>query len=1147
MAVQFILGRSGTGKTSHCVQAVVNALLELSDQRLIFLVPEQATYQAERAILTDKRIAGYSRLSVLSFDRLQFLLLSKNTARPSLSRIGQQMVIHRILRNNKDKLRIFYSSADSPGLARRMAQTIIELHQYAKTPEDIERLLAELNKDRPNSLTALKFQDIALILREYLQFIENRFIDPDVQRTSACQAVARADLLKGAKLWVDGFAGFTAGELAVLSEMLKVVAEAHIALCLDPSNIDLVNPKAKPVDHGDIFGPTQDTYAVLLDMVRQAKLKPAEPLILNQPVRFSACPQLAHIERNIFELKKPKLSTSDSLRVVSTPNARAEVRFIAMQILRLVKEKDYRYRDVAVIASDIDRYEHYIRAYFDDYGIPFFIDKRKPLNQHPLAELICSALQAVTGGFTNSEIFSYLKTDLVPVERAEVDMLENYCLAFGITQIDWTSPEQWCFVDKNDGSFDQERINVVRQKAIEPLMYLRDALCPAEHPAKLITAEEFTKAIFALLDNLHVRKTLQNWIEEAAQNSDHRAADEHRQFFDRLVNVFDELVEVFGETPLTAADYLAILHSAFSQLSLAFIPPSLDQVLVGSIERSRHPDLKAVFLIGATQRQFPVPLNPSGVLSDDDRCAAESADFSLAGSTASALVERKYLAYIAFTRPSEHLCVTYPSADENGSGIAHSQFIDELQSLFEDLEEERIADEQVNIADVHNEIELANVLCSRLGKDALPAQADEDRKLVTLLGEFSSDSQLEKVATNVISALSYDNHAELDLHLLPELFGQKVRSSATRLATFAACSYQYFARYVLELIERKEFKFEPLDLGNFYHIVLDALLKQVIAQGKDFTAITDGELLELLSREISRLISEHPFVSNFARHSAHNMFIINSAAEVLEDCVLAIAEMLRAGDFRPKVSEVAFGDVEKTRETLGKYEIGLSDGRVLSLNGKIDRLDIAEINDGNIAIVFDYKRKGQTFSWSKFYHGLDMQLPIYLLAIRNSTGQQHGIYAAVGAFFMPVEAHVEITALDELARRTEKFQRKAKGIFNGEFFKQLDKSTGSGWSRFYTFSITAKDQQYGYYGTSSALKPTDFKSVVEFAKSKVIELTEQILLGNIDVRPYRIGTDLACRNCKYKPVCRFDWQINDYNLLKSLNKIQVLERIQLKG
>ncbi len=135
MAVQFILGRSGTGKTTCCVNAIVEALLRKSDQPLIYLVPEQATYQASRAVLNDQRIAGYNRLHVLSFDRLIFLVSGKNAARPAISRLGRAMVIQRILRDCADKLTVFGDSAQHPGLGKRLADTISQLQQYANTPD----------------------------------------------------------------------------------------------------------------------------------------------------------------------------------------------------------------------------------------------------------------------------------------------------------------------------------------------------------------------------------------------------------------------------------------------------------------------------------------------------------------------------------------------------------------------------------------------------------------------------------------------------------------------------------------------------------------------------------------------------------------------------------------------------------------------------------------------------------------------------------------------------------------------------------------------------------------------------------------------------------------------------------------------------
>ncbi len=1144
MAVQFILGRSGTGKTSYCIKAIVSALLEPADEQpLILLVPEQATYQAERAILGDKRIAGYNRLRVLSFDRLQFLLSGKNTARPQLSRIGRQMIVHRILRDNKSKLKVFGSSASQPGLGRQMAETIAELHQYAKTPDDIDQLLGELQKDEHNSLAVLKFADIGLILKEYLKFIEGRFIDPDIQLTRACQAVAKADFVKGAKLWVDGFAGFTTAELAVLAELLKVVADAQIALCLDPANIDLANPDSEKLDPVGLFNPTEQTYIALIEQIKKCKLQLAKPIVLEKEVRFSSCPQLAHIERNVFELEPLKSAAADNIHIISEPNARAEVQFVARQILQLVKEKDYRYRDIAVIASDIDGYQHYIRAYFDDYAIPFFIDKRKSLNQHAAIQLICSALQAVTGGFSSSDIFAYLKTDLVPIERRDVDVLENYCLAFGITGDDWQSEKKWDFAGEDNGDFDEERINEIRLKAIAPLLELRDGLYPGDNPAKTISAKEFTQIIFDFIDGLGVRERIEGWIEESNEKKGGATVDYHAQFYNKFVDVFDQLVEAFAGQEMSCEDYVAILDSAFSQLTLAFIPPTLDQVLVGSIERSRHPDLKAVFLVGATQRQFPVPVSFDSILSDDDRSAAESADFPLAATASQMLAERQYLAYIAFTRPSEFLCVTYPSADDKGSAMVRSQHIDHLESLFENLNEESIVGEQISIEKVHGRTELADLLCSRLGRDASGDLLEVSRKrLDELLNGICSDGQLGELGSKVQSAINYDNRAELDKTIVEKLFSGDIRSSATRLSTFAACPYQYFARYVLELKEREEFKFEPLDVGNFYHRVLDGLLKRLSAEREDFATVKDDRLLELLREQISKLVREDSFISNFARHSPHNTFIINSAGEVLEDCVLAIAQMVRAGSFRPKLSEVSFGEVKGARDVLGEYELALSDGRILSMDGKIDRLDIVEFDGEKIAIVFDYKRKGKSFSWAKLCYGLDMQLPIYMLAVGSASNPRYKVQNVAGAFYMPVEVAPKRATLDELLEKTEGFDYKAKGIFNGEFGQQLDK-TASKDSKFYNFYVTKDGEPYGSYGNRGVLKPADFEKVLKFTERKIVRLAEEILSGRIDVKPYRLSGKSPCSYCKYKSVCRFDWQINDYNFLESLNKLQVLDKM----
>ncbi len=1156
MAIQFILGPSGTGKSSLCIKQIVNALLQGRAQRLVLLVPEQATYQAERAILSDSRVAGYSSgsgfsagrnngaeitaggqsvLNVVSFARLQYLLVGKNTVRRRLSRTGRQMIIHKILRDNKDKFKALGLSAVRCGLAAQMAETISELNRWGKTPQDIECLINGLRKDGGHNSTTLKFSDIRLVLSEYLRFIEGRFVDEDVELNAVSGSVGGARFIAGARLWVDGFSGFTTTELVVLMELFAAAAETKMTLCLDASSIDVHNPDPRDIDAFGRFGPSGQTYAEIMQRIKKRKLQVAEPVILDKPYRFTDCAPLAHLQQRIFTNQAGRTSAGGNVRIIAAANQRSEVRFVAKQIALLVRQRPYRYRDIAVIVSDIGVYEHYIRAYFEDYNIPFFLDRPRPLNLHPVVGLISAAMAIITGGFRHADIFAYLKTDLVPVEPEDVDQLENYCLAFGVTGSDWTRSGRWQFAGGGDTGFNEEKINIIRDQIAGPLLKLREGLCPESEESKLLGADEFTRIIFDFFDQLHIQATINNRIEQARQEDNYELVDQHRQFYDKFVEVFDEMVEVFAGGKLSCEDCVSIINMAFSQLKLALIPPGLDEVLVGSIERSRHPDLKAVFLTGTTQRQFPCPVVCNSILTDDDRMAAESADFALAAGTDRTLAERQYLAYIAFTRASEFLCVTYPAVSDKGTAIVRSQFIAGLELLFENLSEESVADDKINPENIHTDAELADLLCSRLGKDPKAGQPGDKEQLDKLLADMCTDASLGGLGARVRSALDYDNSAGLDKTTVAQLSGSRIESSATRLATFAACPYQYFARYVLELEERKEFKLRPLEVGDFYHRVLDALLKQLKAEGKDFATLQDDQLLKILRQQIVKIKSENRFISNFARGSAHNSFIISSAGEVLADCVAAIAQMVRAGSFRPVLSEVSFGRAHDSGDTLGQYRIGLPDGRALSLNGKIDRLDIAEADGEKTAIVFDYKKSKDkaSFNWARFYHGMDMQLPIYMLAVRN----------AKGAFYMPIEISPPKVTLDELSEKTDKFAYKAKGIFNGEFAAQLDGQTDSGWSKFYNLCIVKGGDQYGNYGKSGALNPVDFEKILKFTERKIVELTQQILSGRIDVKPYRLSGKSPCSYCRYKPVCRFDWQVNEYNFLASLGKAEVLKQI----
>ncbi|HBG77363.1 MAG TPA: hypothetical protein DDW84_00745 [Phycisphaerales bacterium] len=1125
--IQFMLGRSGTGKTSLCIKQITESLL--SDKtttagvgakpNLVYLVPEQATYQAERAILADGRIKGYSRLHILSFQRLCYTIFGKNLAARTLTSQGREMIIHRLLCENADKLSIFASSAEKAGTASRIGAAICELQQYGKSPDDVEKFIQQLNQSQTSELTSAKLADINLIYKQYLEFISGNFFNSDNQLNLAKDSVQHTPFLKGCKLWVDGFAGFTTSEMLLLVELLKVADNAKIALCLDPS--ELQNPE----EMLSIFYPTLKTYHQL----KATGFKEEKPIVLTEVWRFEKSKSLAHLEKHIFSFDNSSVAIcDDSIKITACAKIRTEVEYVARQVCSLVKQRDFRWRDIAVIASDLEEYRHYIQAIFSDFGIPFFVDRRRNLQQYPAAELITSALKIAAERFATADVMNYLKSDLAPISRSEADLLENYCLAFNVETDDWLRADEWDFAAAGDGDFDNQKIEAIRQKAFVHLLGLRTSL---QSPGTM-SAEKFREQLFSFLDGLNIRTRLQDWTKAAFDDGRLDEAQLHQQFFSQFTQLLDDFVFIFKNSSFAGKQYASIIASAFSQMTVALIPPALDQVLVGSIERSRHPELKAVFLIGTTAKQFPSPVYYDNILNNTDRNIAGDAGFELARSGSMQLVERRYLAYIAFTRPARQLYITYPLADDKGGEVQSSFFIGQLKSLFSNLAEETY----FGIADSFEEIsslsDLNSLLCRRLGRDN-PLPADElDAKCKWLLDSVAGGYDF----TKIFAALEYDNKAQLDAESAQKLFPAAISSSATKLRTFASCPYQYFAKYILRLKERRIFELKPIDLGKFYHSVFEKLFYKLKNSGVSLANVQMSALERDVDDCIERLLIEDVFLKTFRGKSRHNGYIIESASEIIKDAVAEYAQIARAGCFEQAACETAFGSKFCAKANLPAVEIELSAGRKLCIEGKIDRIDVTVKDGKNYAVIFDYKMSQTTVNYSFLSAGIDLQLPIYMLAAAGRTVDKFGSLIPLGGFYIPIQAFSKSSELEEIDNVSRKIYRKPRGIFNGEFYKFIDASTESKSSPFYSFSFTKNDGQFGRYEFSSLLRQEDFEKLLSIVKNKLKELGERIASGTIDIKPYKCIKQIPCTNCVYKPICRFDRQINDYAEIGKISK-----------
>ena len=175
MGVRFIIGSAGSGKSQRCLDELTRAAQAApAGPPLILLVPEQATFQVEQALLGSGRLKGIMRAQVLSFQRLAWRVSLKagGLALPPLSDLGKQMVLRAPAGEEAEDLRLFHQVADKPGFIERVAGSIRELRSYRQGPESLRRQLDQLEAEGlgETSLGA-KLHDLALVMGELQSYM----------------------------------------------------------------------------------------------------------------------------------------------------------------------------------------------------------------------------------------------------------------------------------------------------------------------------------------------------------------------------------------------------------------------------------------------------------------------------------------------------------------------------------------------------------------------------------------------------------------------------------------------------------------------------------------------------------------------------------------------------------------------------------------------------------------------------------------------------------------------------------------------------------------------------------------------------------------------------------------------------------------
>lgn len=1185
MAVRFIIGRAGSGKTHCCLNAIRDCLRQdpSNGPPLILLVPEQASLQMERAILqpvgtsaSGADIPAAHRAEVLSFRRLAYRVLESvgGPVRQALSEPARAMVLRYLLAERLTQLQYYRRVARQGavrgrlgGFIEKLSATVAELIQEAVEPDQLAELARcdDLGTGPVSEDPAgrAKLHDLHLIYQAYLDYLGADRLDPSQHLHVARECLPRCRWLEGALLWVDGFASLSGQEMLTLIALARLCRSVHITAMMDPSLSD-ASP-SRPADvwaTGRLFSRIYQTYQDLRDRFIRAGFDVEDPLILDaRPPRFRANESLARLEQSLSGARATPASETETpphnIELVELPSRRVEVDYAVSRVCRWVQDphKRYRYRDVAVIVRDLEPYHDLLSEALAARNVPFFIDRRRPVAHHPLVELLRAGTAMAAEDMSLESARLAIKTGLMPVSTEAADELENYLLAHGISGLDAWRAGDWSFrsLSSLDDTIEQldphetealARINATRGELFDCL----DCWLTFASKRQGYTGAAWVSAIIDWLDRLDVAQTLQHWAEEAEADGDLDQAEEHRQVWRDTMSFLDDLASAFAGVKLTTGELADVLEAGLSGLTLGLVPPMVDQVLVGSIERSRHPDIEAAVLLGFNDGVFPRQLVEDSILNDDDRSMLKGAGIHVRPASRERVVDESLLVYVALTRASEALVVTYAMADNNGKSLRPSPSVDALCAACPGLAPIRIGDPARLRAtwDVLSQGDLTKRLATEFR--TRPARDRDDPAVRGRWNELydAVRAGLAGDSASRLAMVSLDEprDARLSSAAIERLHRGPLRTSVSELETYAACPFQQFARYVLRLRERAEATLEPVDVGQVHHAILEDFVGKLSTLGRGLGQLSESDLLDGLRESCARVAAKLPVGG--ALSDARSAYRLRRSASDLAKVIQAQRRLAQYGSCRPRATELPFGF--DGSGGLPAMELSTPAGRRVFLRGYIDRVDLVELSDELLGIVIDYKRTPEKrLNLGEVYHGLSLQLPGYLLALAEKGQTLAGRpVRPIGALYVSLASQYRRVDHPDLVSTRDRDLGgtcRPRGLLLADDFDALDRSLDPGrWSDAYSL-YRKKDGDVGHIDESDAADTASFQALLDHTRLKLGQLADEILKGNVAVNPYRLGTFSPCTWCPMSSVCRFEMGISEVRFLDSLKRSEVFQRL----
>ncbi|WIF95357.1 helicase-exonuclease AddAB subunit AddB [Caminicella sporogenes] len=1129
MKLRYILGRVGTGKTHLIFNEIKKRLEEGGENKLILLVPEQFTLQTEYDLIAKTDIHGIMRVEVLSFERLAYKVFSEvgGLKKIDIDELGKIMVLRRLFDKYSYKLKLYQKAFKQQGFLSNFCSLISEFKRNDISPELIRESLVSFDED---IILKKKLEDISFIYEKFNNYMDGRYTDEEDKFNMLIEKIGEAKFLNSAEVWIDEFSGFTSQEYKVLEKILLNAKKVNIALTIDTN---------KDVKDKDLFMPTNETFKKLREIANRYGIKETKTdLNKKQNELIHKSEDLRHLEREIYAFPYRKYrKRPESIEIFSGTNQYTEIENAAIKILSLVRDKGYRWKDIALVTGAMDVYGPIIKRVFSEYGVPYFLDEKRSIMNNPIVKLILSSLDALYRNFKYEDVFRFVKTGFCNIDKEEIEKLENYVLRWGIEGNKWF--EEFIYEDE-----DIETINQIRKKFIKPFENIKTKL------KKKSTVEEISTYLFEFLQELNIEEKLDDWIDKLREEGRLEYVNENTQIWNILIKIFDQLVEILGDTKVNLREYRKILEAGFSQYEVGIIPPTIDQVLIGNLERSKSHEIKALFVVGVNDGILPSSFKDEGLLVDEEKLIIKNMGLPIYSDSETKIREEQFSIYTALSKPKEYLWISYALSDIEGRALRPSILIDRFKKLYpkliikSDIPKTVEEDKKRQKSLVSTKIATFKYLIENLRRKV------DGNNIYDLWYEvydwyFNNDDWKDKLDM-VIEGLFHNNQeGYIGEEKARSLYNVPFKSSISRFEKFVNCPFAHFINFGLKPQERKEYKIKTPDLGRLFHASMEKFAKTLKLEDLSWRELNREKCDEIVEKIIDEITPQ--FENNILSSSYRYKYLINKLKRISKRAVWTLTEHIKKGDFKPSFYEFGFGD--DLYSNAPPIIIELPNGEQIKIEGRIDRIDILEGDKRSYVKVIDYKSGNKKFSLSDVYYGLQIQLIVYLDAvlINKDKLMVNEAYPGGVFYFKLDDPMVESDGNDIEAIEKEIMKKlKMDGIIIKDIniAKAMDRDLEDEKNSSVIPVSLKKDGNFTKY--SSVLEDEDMYNLIKHVRNLIIEIAGEILKGNIKIEPCKIDNRIYCEYCEYACICQFDknFDNNNYRIIRKLSDEEVIKKIR---